>query len=125
LLESEVRVHIIFYSLRGNIDILPVDLHWQCHFCEYFDYVLSLDDSLLGGLVNVAVVLEQSVEDLLLRLGQLDVVRVCVVLGGRSHTDSTRRLEDTHAPERGDRRHCLETREFFAFISGESCVRES
>jgi hypothetical protein len=120
-----VRVHIIFYSLSGNIDILPVNLHRQHHFSEYLDYVLSLNDSLLGGLINVAVVLEQSVEDLLLGLGQLDVVRVCVVLGGRSHTDSTRRLEDTHTPERGDRRHCLETREFFAFISGESCVRES
>lgn len=80
LLECQVRVHIIFYSLSGNIDVLPVDLHWQHHFREYLHYVLSFNDPLFGRLIYVTVVFEQCVKNLLLHLCQLDVVRVRLFL---------------------------------------------
>ena len=80
LLKGQVRVHIIFYSLSGNIDVLPVDLHWQHHFREYLHYVLSLNHPLFCGLIYMTVVLEQRVKDLLLHLCQLDVVRVRLLL---------------------------------------------
>ena len=89
LLECQVRVHIIFYSLSGNIDVLPVDLHWQYHFCEYLYNILGFDDPLFGCLIYVTIVFEQSVEDLLLHLGQLDVVRVRLFLRVGRYTNST------------------------------------
>ena len=89
LLEGQVRVHIIFYSLSSNIDVLPVDLHRQYHFCEYLYNILSFDDPLFGCLIYMTVVFEQSVEDLLLHLGQLDVIRVRLFLRVGRYTNST------------------------------------
>ena len=89
LLEGQVRVHIIFYSLSGNIDVLPVDLHRQYHFSEYLYNILSFDDPLFGCIIYMTVVFEQSVEDLLLHLGQLDVIRVRLFLRVGRYTNST------------------------------------
>ena len=120
-----MRVHIIFYSLSGNIDVLPVDLHWQHHFREYIHYVLSFNHPLFCGLIYVTVVLEQCVKNLLLHLCQLDVVRVRLLLCVGRDTDSTGRLENTHTPIRCDGRHSLETRELLAFVSGECPICEA
>lgn len=89
LLEGKVRVHVIFYSLSCNVDILSVDLHWEHHFSEHLHNKLCLNNPLFGRLVNVAVVLEQSIKDLFLALSQLDVIRVCLFLRVRGDTDST------------------------------------
>ena len=120
-----MRVHIIFYSLSGNIDILPVNLHRQNHFSEDIHKELSLNNSLFGCLIYVTIMLEQSVEDLLLYFGKLDVIRVCLFLRVGRHNNTTCWLKHADCSKRSDCRHRLETREFLAFVCCKSAVCKS
>lgn len=73
-----MRVHIIFYSLGSDVNILPVDLQWKHHLGEYLNNVVSLDDSLLRCLIDVAVMFKQCVKDRLLYLRKLNIIRICL-----------------------------------------------